>query len=1124
MQFPRSRLFSKRSKRKSSSQGTVFLTSLIFLFVLIGTFRLCNIKTLHEAKLTAIFIQETQGFYLLENYMHLIRDYVYQTVQNPRTPHTFLGAAAFRFKKHRTQATLDFTGSLSKQQIVPDDFPLQIVEKDAQDLPGWEIEGGPIFWKDNKKNANDERYLAEVFMVGSLKLVSNLIPDWTIRTVQTMEIERNPLCDFALYAEGDTTINTNISSVYNMPINGPVQINGNARFSSSNGDAANYITFSKKFNCAGHALKLQDNVNPITNYALPKKYHMLDNCENNQVTHGTGPESYYFNQYATDYGSTSMSVLDTWHNTFESSTAASDYDSYERYMFNTYRGNFNTRSRVYRPMGFDPSNYWGFWDPSNASQPAVGGTTQASVDLNEQVLNFCFGFHNLAQASACKIPVLYNNNDSSSSTLATIAMADLRGLNTYQMSEKARIVEMQKAVNFPGLRIDITTQKKDDASLYVPNNFIYPTYIANAFPAIKDNIYLNRYFNLAFQSNSILAEPTLNFAYTLNNFAYMFNYVALPTTNCILSSTRPMYMGIRNHKSSFSHITNTETLNAEDYPEINSIVKIKSTFSPTGHGDDNCPPDRIVDKGTYWYLDNYVTRITGEHYNFMYDRNRAKWIQMIDIDVGALTTFLNENETWNQDYMQPIVSICSDWQGAEATNTNKNYRLDDGTDIRYTYSSNRSTFFSNYADGSYVYPDNISHPPVIDIGVRLVNAKTLPNKGLTICCPYPLYIKGGFNITQLDRVPTSGEIPISIPVSGEVQGTASITMTIILGRDSTASGLPVSGTVSGTLTGTVSIANGIVSGEISGTISGEVSGTVSQNGTTISASGIMSGMISKTLSGTVGEMASLSIPVSVSGENMSGTVTGYPVSVSVKKVEGTASGTVSGTLALPTIKSQPPALIIADSITFLPAEWQDWRSQMDPINSHLWYNGSSYVQHIMFGAPTIYADIITGRTHPYFYIKNTDISTDTENGQTQTPNPDFGIHDAFRSLCDLKNPINLYGSLMLPYFSQEQWEPPIDFCKTASAGGRDPQIYAYPPLQIYARNNAGIPAAMPFYYRINRGRKTHCIGDSAYSALNGTTLYTYDLIETHGWYSDTKGFTDYHDALPNYLKYEVDPE
>ena len=196
---------------------------------------------------------------MLENLMHLARDYAYQIVQNPREPHLFLSASAYRTKDKSSfkQANgtyndgwvIDFNGSLSKKQIVPDDFPLRIVEN------GWEIKGGPIFWKDNKKNEHDERYLAEVFMVGSLTFEPGFIPDWTMRTVQTMEIERNPLCDFQVYSEGDITFNTNINGdSWAMTINGPVQVNGNGRFSSTNGDSDNNIKFRNRFNCAGYAL------------------------------------------------------------------------------------------------------------------------------------------------------------------------------------------------------------------------------------------------------------------------------------------------------------------------------------------------------------------------------------------------------------------------------------------------------------------------------------------------------------------------------------------------------------------------------------------------------------------------------------------------------------------------------------------------------------------------------------------------------------------------------------------------------------------------------------------------------------------------------------------------------
>jgi hypothetical protein len=947
-------MVSHRDGRKTSLKGDTFITSLIFLFVLIGTLRLCCMKTMHEAKLAAIFVQETQGFYLLENLMALARDYVYQIVQNPKEPHLFLGPNAFRTQdKLNCKAgayVIDFNGSLSKEQIVPEDFPLKIQDE------GWEIKGGPIFWKDNKKNSNDERYLSEVFMLGTLKLDSKLIPDWTIHTVQTMEIEKNPLCDFQLYTEGDTTLTTNINGFigpgWATTMEGPVQINGNARFSHSNGSENNKITFKNKFNCAGYALRLTGT--SLENYKLPEKYHMYDNSTNNKKAsdkEGTILNTYFFKD----------TELTKWHNTSitgsggttsTTETKASDI-SYEREIFQKFLGKFNTRFRIYRPMGFDPSGYWGFWKTGSFE-------IDDGIDTEKQVLNFCFGFHNLAQNSSRYAPGLYNNpNDK-----ILAAAKELQGLNSYQMTEKLRLIEMQKPTNFPGVHIYIKQKNKKESSnsLSVPNNFVFSTYIDDAFPPSKDNVFLNRYLNLAFQNNSVIDDSSY-IEYSFNkqqNETYHFDLDALPRYIQSLS----MYMNISKNKYACHSLGKGKE--KDGYIDSNSynIVKIKSEFSPKNHNDDSCPPHKITEKSTEWYLnENCMTRITGEHYNFLYDRNRAKWIQIVDIDVQQLTTWLNGKSDYGSSIL-PIVTINS--EGTIYPNKNYKYGAND-KDIRINYSGNRKDFFSNNRYESY--KDTTS---VIDIGVRLINAETLPDKGMTFCCPYPLYIKGNFNTA-----------------------------------------------------------------------------------------------------------------------------------------------------------SQKPALIVADSITILPSDWQDWRSQTDPINSPLWYHSTKkiYQVHPPIKGPAIYADIITGRTHPNYWIQSPDTDQKIYEQQTQAPNPDNGIHDAFRSLCDFSSRIEFYGSLMLPYFCQEQWEPPINFCKTTTI---DPKNYAYPPLNMHLWKSSSIPAGMPFYHRINRGRKTHSIGDVAYGVLSGETLYKKNWVVqgagTEEIEANALSLPDYHEALPNYLKYETTPK
>ena len=920
---------------------------------MVGTLRLCFTNTLHESKLTSIFVQETQGYYLLENLMALARDYVYQIVQNPREPHLFLSASAFRTKDKTALASdednkdkwvIDFNGSLSKQQIVPNDFSLQIADD------GWDIKGGPIFWQDNKKNENDERYLAEVFMIGSLNLVSNFIPDWTVRTVQMMEIERNPLCDFQLYSEGDTTMTTNARGGWPTTIDGPVQVNGNIRFMKGNGVVANSLYFNNKVNSAGYVFHIRGDAID-SSFNLPQKYHMW-NLNDIYIAPTQGYwDDFYINSYAINYNSPSNTkLLSCQTNPSDDAANRGNYDSYERYVFSIFKGNFTPLSRVYRPIGFDPGNYWGFWE-TGMTQPAV----TSDVVPNEQVLNFCFGFHNLAQNSSNSTHGLYALGNEDPYSPAT-AMSDLRGLTNYQMTEKARLIDMQKPVNFPAFIISLPTKTNTSSSLYVPNNFVYSTYIYDAFPAKKDNVYFWRYLNLVFQNESVINESYLYTHFNVVNTTNYYYANSQSPTLCI--SKNNMTMFITNNK--LAHRTLTCNTHKNEIPYSN-FLKLKSTFSPSGYSDDSCPPDKLVDNGTHWTVDNYITRITsGEHYNFMYDRNRSKWIQMVDIDVGALKTALEANDTWQGSTVEPVVVIDGHWQGKCAQENGRNY-LRDGIDIRHFYREKRKIFFTFYAEkdaaGAEVppYENDASHPPVIDIGVRLSNATTLPDKGLTLYCPYPLYIKGNFNTNN-----------------------------------------------------------------------------------------------------------------------------------------------------------PKPALIVTDSLTLLPNMWQDWRSQMDPQLTYLNYHTTNKVYmncpNNIYG-PTIYADIITGRTHPHFWIMDAD--TKSKQDQSKDPVPDMGFYDGLRWLCGMYQPAHLYGSLMLPYFCQEQWEPPINF---ARFGGSDPGIYSHIYLTMHPRENVGIPAGMPFYYRINRGRKTHCLGDTAYNTLIGNTLYNKD------WHDTNNTFANYQTALPNYLK------
>ena len=940
-------------KKLSKESGNTFFTALVFMFVLVGTLRLCCNKTLHEAKLTGIFIQETQAYYLLENLMALARDYAYQITQNPREGNLFLSASSYRKKDKANAAStyvIDFNGSLSKQQIAPSDFPLQIADN------GWDIKGGPIFWQDKKKDSDDERWLSEVFMLGTLRFTSGLIPDWTMRMVQIMEIERNPLCDFQLYAEGDTSFTGNITcqhSSWYINFYGPVQVNGNARFPYylSNADT-NYTYFYKKLNIAGHALRFYSTYKSIK---MPEKYHLQDNStfyDSFSNPYNSGDSYHYINEYAINYSSTSTTTISSGGSSNSSTYPTTSYQTFEHSAFNTWYGNFSTRSRIYRPTGFDPLSYWGWWDPVTTYQSTP--TAGTGVDKSLLTLDLCLGMHNFAKSSSLTSHYIYSKKFTNYNPFTNIN--SLRGLN-YQITEKARLVESQKAINSPGLEFGCYLKKEVDlpSGLYVVNNVPYTTYdYTTYFPAKYDNLYLNRYLNLKLQNLSIIVSGWTGKRQS-SSFYYYF------TSNDNPSSSSPdvegvnTYQCIKNNKLAYGFVSNNDFSSSTDTALKQNVFKQTSGLTPNSYSDKTCPPHKILDCADHWEEATNQTRVRmAETYQFMYDRNRAKWIQIIDFDVGALKNAIGSTiSTSDWDAMNHTVKFNIVWQGGRE-NACRNYTYPT-YDIRYNYISNRTTFFNTYTNAlAYAYPS--TNKPVIDIGVRIINAKELPTGGLTIFCPYPLYLQGNFNTTN----------------------------------------------------------------------------------------------------------------------------------------------------------TKPKALIITDSLTVLSDKdnnstkfWGDWKSQLDYCNSYLINPDGDKTGRI---SPTIYAHIITGRTHPNYWLT----------ANKNVLNPDLGIHDAIRTLEDFDTPIKIYGSILLPFYCQQQWEPPINFCHYT----RTPKSYA--PINWYLGDGSQwetmrTAPGMPFYHRINRGRKTQAIGETTYNILAGSTLYTKD------WDSTNYTFSNYHSALPNYLKYETAP-
>lgn len=889
---------------RHTQAGDTLLTSLLFLFVLAGTLRLCFNQTLHESKLSSIFIQETQAYYIMENMMAMTRDYIYQLTQNPRYPCIFFGVDAFKRKGTGKLFTLN-TDVFAKTQIVPDGFPLKI--KDS----GWDLKVGPIFWQDKTGRDSgrmyvDTRYFSETFMLGALQIDSALVPDWTLYMAQTFEIERNPLCDFSLYAEGDLTITANRSAT-GMAYDRLAQINGNARILRYSTGSSSTITFPK-FSIAGHAYRVTNATS--SSVQLPTKYGMRDNYSlyNYKLRLPNASGAMTYKMGGTDLG-TFLNMANSNGN--------------ETSLFGTYRNNFIPRARVYRPSGFDPIGDAAFWTP---------GENVGSASL-EKVWDYTVGFRMLTRE--------WNKEtvNANSSRVAS-AGSTLRGFNVKQINERIRIVQSQQIMCFPGIEIRALLKTKDKvntASLDVVNNFPYVTYMSSTFPATNDNLYLSRFFTLRTQNETVFYDNCVNLQYEKGNYDYVMDSTGSSSVNV---PSEWLHQSIVNNKLVVSSTNQQQLFAANAAP----FLKYKSEYPVTSYTDTRYPPHKLIDCGDHWEEDTSArTRIVDDaRYNFLYDRNRGKWIQVVDFDVGAFMSWCESNaSTWEK--AQRTLKFNIYWAGS-TQNANRNYIINN-SDIRNNYPANHQNFISNAnnLNGGYTYARG-SNPPVIDVGIRLVNADWLyktgnkHNYGITIVCPYPLYIQGNFNATYINY----------------------------------------------------------------------------------------------------------------------------------------------------------STLIVADSITLLSNNFGDWSSSMNP--------STSYLRNTSPTRPFIYANIITGRTHPnYWPVNNTGIY------------PDFGIHDMFRTLEPFSTPIAFRGSIMLPYYSMEQWEPPIDFNPKRTPAGYGPADIAF------SGNNMKSTESIPTYLKINRGRKTMMLGKTTYDAL------VEKFLESNSYDPATYTFKTYHNTdLPNYLKLDKD--
>ena len=706
--------------QQQKSAGNMIVAVVMFIAIMSSLLKMCYDSTLQENRLTSMFEKETQINYVLENMLHLGRDYIKNFITDPYLPNSLL----------TTNSLTKFNCDFSKNQIIPDEFNL--------DTSALNIDCGPVLFEDKKKDATDERYKAELILRAKLTANIPVLGNWTLNAIQTVELERNPLCDFQIFSEGDTSF---LAHRAFEAFAKPVHINGNCRFDPK---ANCGFTFNKKLSIAGHVMKVDNSSISLYNENLEPDR----TCNNIYATYSPNPSSSGY-----------VRIPDAQNNTKKDYSSGNIYytsNSYsnklfEKISFERWHGGLITRGNVIRPSGFDPTMF--------------AAANLASPDTNHTNLENALGVYNITDARSN----IYNNTTNRrnvNSAVKKLRMQNLYSGSTSTSSlsnvvQKLALVESQRLQNQPGINVSLKSTATD-------------------WPKLSCKFF-------AIESPYVLRNLGYEYLYCLdaNKTVYMYEDISLAdkliideikictqtkSNQITITTSLPsykFYQTIEANKLAYYKLSET-TRNSSDWQSVFKTNKnvVSSSSSP------ELNTSFVYLSGKWQLSSSYKPNNTA-----LYDHNRRMAIQILDFDVGAFITKLNELKISCQniffgvdasDHMSTSSFINTFGQNHKSHFVS-NSGVDMSTaDIRINYQVNRTNFISTVFndDGkrkrtstlfgllNILIPNNFAIPQEkipIGVGIRIINAKKLPSDGLTISSLFPIYIQGDFNTQNINQ-------------------------------------------------------------------------------------------------------------------------------------------------------------------------------------------------------------------------------------------------------------------------------------------------------------------------------------------------------------------------------------
>lgn len=790
--------FTYASSKKGKNRGHILFSAAILIFIMAYLLRWGMSGSLHEANINNMFIQETQGSYLLENLMALGREYAYQITCQAKMPNIFLSGSCYR--KKTEQGLIDFNQFYSREQIIPKDFPWQALADETETKEenntttttiksrGIEIFAGPVKWNDCSYGFEypGTRHRANVLLCGTIKTYSYFMNDnWDMHMVQKMEIERIPLSDFGLYIEGDFNYFGHEYVQYDS-LYLPIQINGMYR----------QLQYTKNDTIYKNGSKLV--CNHRISYA--GEYRTIPNKDSD----GKATTTYPANDEV-------ASALENRYGCYNQHSFFKEYKGFkhvEPYVTSliisiyggeawcvtnsrSYLYNREPRARMIRPQGFDPINDWTpasmtLWCGGNYKQNTVIQTAFGEYNLIcNRPLHSVGAYTSNLYSHKSTTKTGYQNHNNTTADVAYFQTK--RNLNFDQAWEKFLLCNAQSLIKQPCYHIHITRKTTDNTLPILPMHFPYASYLKDTYPLFLDQIHLKNYYSLiniprklSGSPHSIISNVTMTKTVTTENTKSNFTakddnlvhdnmwYAAPKVINGKLKLQEcKVDTGTTPEERNFYSLCASQTkgivrpIDAKPSTTTNTGTTLNWTSyeksaTAGSYSDWQSPPSKILYNETapaHWDPEDNATVSLPERYVFFFDRNRSKWVQCLVIDVSKIASSITKDNfnACNNTICISCYKPASDTTYEPTDGTNY-YNYTNSSSICKDYVTNRRTFFASYSTDpndtsnyyNYTYYSNQNYP-FVDLGVLLINCETLPHDGLSIVSSAPLYIKGNFN-------------------------------------------------------------------------------------------------------------------------------------------------------------------------------------------------------------------------------------------------------------------------------------------------------------------------------------------------------------------------------------------